>query len=80
MYEDEEIAQAGKSLKVMANSGQIVNLVLEKHLKRIFEVYKSDEVPLNAKIPISETFLLIAKNIGLRKIFLANHILPILAQ
>ena len=63
----------------MANSGQIVNLVLEKNIKRIFEVYKSDDVPLNAKLPISETFLIIAKNIGLRKIFLSTHIEPILA-
>ena len=39
IFEDKEILMACQSLKVVANSGQIVNLVQEKNMKQIIQVY-----------------------------------------
>jgi len=61
---------ACQSLKVMANSGQIVNLVQEKNMRRVINVYLSEELHVRFRQEISELFLIIGKNIGLRKIFL----------
>ena len=44
IFEDEEIIMACQSLKVVANSGQIVNLVQEKNMKRIIAVYEDEEL------------------------------------
>ena len=35
LFDDEDIHMAGLALKVMANSGQIVNLVVEKNIKKL---------------------------------------------
>ena len=70
LFDDEETHMAGLSLKVMANSGQIVNLVIEKNMKRLIKVYDDNEMIASTRIAISECFFIIAKNISLRKIFL----------
>ena len=70
LFDDEDIHMAGLSLKVMANSGQIVNLVLEKNMRRLIKVYDDNEMVASSRLAISECFFVIAKNIGLRKIFL----------
>ena len=70
IFEDKDIVMACQSLKVVANSGQIVNLVQEKNMKRIIQVYTSEDMHIKFRQEISELFLIIAKNIGLRKIFL----------
>ena len=44
MFEDKEIVMACQSLKVVANSGQIVNLVQEKNMKRVIAVYESEDL------------------------------------
>ena len=44
LFDDEDIHMAGLSLKVMANSGQIVNLVIEKNIKRLVKVYDDNEM------------------------------------
>lgn len=35
LFEDEEILNAGQSLKIMANSGMIVNLVQDKNFLKL---------------------------------------------
>ena len=70
LFDDEETHMAGLSLKVMANSGQIVNLVMEKNMKRLIKVYDDNEMIASTRIAISECFFIIAKNISLRKVFL----------
>lgn len=64
----------------MANSGQIVNLVQEKNMRRIIQVYDSEDLHARFRNEIAELFLLIAKNIGLRKIFLNEGLHEILVQ
>jgi len=39
-------------------------------MKRIISVYDDQDLHVKFKLEISELFLIIAKNIGLRKIFL----------
>lgn len=80
IFDDKEIIMACQSLKVVANSGQIVNLVLEKNMKRVITVYDSDELHVKFRQEISELFLIIAKNIGLRKIFLNKRLHEILVK
>lgn len=70
IFDDKEIFMACQSLKVAANSGQIVNLVQEKNMKQIIQVYVQQDIHVKFRQEISELFLIIAKNIGLRKIFL----------
>ena len=70
LFDDEDIHIASLSLKVMANSGQIVNLVQEKNLKRLIKVYDDNEMLASTRIAVAECFFIIAKNIGLRKVFL----------
>lgn len=80
IFDDSEVAMACSSLKVMANSGQIVNLVQEKNMKRIIMVYDSIDLHSRFRIEIAELFLVIAKNIGLRKIFLNTGLHEILVK
>lgn len=44
IFDDKEVIMACQSIKVVANSGQIVNLVLEKNMKRIIAVYDSEDL------------------------------------
>ncbi len=39
LFEDEEILNAGQSLKIMANSGMIVNLVQDKNFHKLLEFF-----------------------------------------
>ena len=64
LFDDEETHMAGLSLKVMANSGQIVNLVMDKYMKRLIKVYDDNEMITSTRIAIAECFFIIAKNCG----------------
>ena len=44
IFEDKEISMACQSLKVVASSGQIVNLVQEKNMKQIIQVYMNEDI------------------------------------
>ena len=61
---------AGQSLQLMVNSGQLINLVTDQNIQKLFNLYEMEDMVTEARIAISETFLAISKNIGLRKIFL----------
>lgn len=39
IFDDEDINMAGNSLKLMANSGQLVNLVSEQNMTKLFNLY-----------------------------------------
>lgn len=80
LYEDDEITQAGQALKVMANSGQLVNISVERNMKRVFAIFCKEEVPNQIKLQILETFIIMAKNIGLRRIFMTDLILSKLME
>jgi hypothetical protein len=41
-------------------------------MQKLFALYESDDLDTNARLAIGETFVTIAKNIGLRKIFLKH--------
>lgn len=62
------------ALKIMANSGQLINLACERNMARIFRIFSDYDVPAEIRTSISETLIVIAKNIGLRKIFLGSEI------
>ena len=49
-------------------------------MKRVITVYDSDELHVKFRQEISELFLIIAKNIGLRKIFLNKRLHEILVK
>lgn len=80
LFDDDEIHMAGQALKLVANSGQLVNLVSEVNLQKLFSLYDQDDLVTDARVAIGETFLTIAKNIGLRKIFLKPEYHSILLQ
>ena len=44
IFDDKEVIMACQSLKVVANSGQIVNLVQEKNMKRVITAYDSEDL------------------------------------
>ncbi len=60
---------AGQALKMIANSGQILNLVQEKKMNRIISYFSNDDMVIRTRVQIAEAFIIIAKNKGLRKIF-----------
>lgn len=79
LFDDDEIAMAGASLKIIANSGQLVNLVREANFAKLFALYEQEDLLATARQYISETFLLIAKNMGLRNIFFKRqHLHPLM--
>ena len=80
IFEEKEIAMACDSLKAVAHSGQLINLIPEKNMKRIIQAYVSEDLHAKYRLKISETFLIIAKNIGLRKIFLNKSLHEVLVQ
>lgn len=59
----------------MANSGMIVNLVQERHFKKVLAFYTNEELMVPARVLICECFTIIAKNMGLRKLFLQRDFL-----
>lgn len=80
LFDDEEISQACLALKVIANSGQMIHLSMEKNMRRIFTIFGQADVPKNIQANILDIFIIIAKNIGLRKIFLSPLIFPTMAE
>lgn len=49
-------------------------------MKRIIQVYTSEDMHVKFRQEISELFLIIAKNIGLRKIFLNRMLHEVLVE
>ena len=49
-------------------------------MKRVIQVYESEDLDVRYKVEISELFLIIAKNIGLRKIFLNTRLHELLVK
>lgn len=43
LFEDEEINMAGQALKIIANSGQLVNLVADSNISKLFGLYENEE-------------------------------------
>jgi len=80
IFEESEINMACASLKVVANSGQIVNLVQEKNMKRVLKVYEMEDLHGKFRLEISELLLILAKNMGLRKIFLNTYLHQVLVH
>jgi len=80
LFEDDDIFMAGSSLKLMANSGQLVNLVTESKMQKLFKLFRDEECNFIARQAIGETFLVIVKNLGLRKIFLKQDFLTDLVR
>lgn len=78
LFEEQEIFMAGQSLKIMANSCQMVNLVQEKQMRRLTSIYSNDEMIIPSRVQIAEAFIIIAKNKGLRKIFFQRDLLNML--
>jgi hypothetical protein len=40
LFDDEELKMAGECLKIIANSGQLINLVNKNHLSKLFLLYE----------------------------------------
>lgn len=78
LFDQEEVTMAGQSLKIMANSGQIINLCHEKQMSRLTQVFMNEEIEVKARVHIGEAFIIIAKNKGLRKIFFQRELLNLL--
>ena len=49
-------------------------------MRRIVQTYESAELHIKVKQEISELFMIIAKNMGLRKIFLNRYLHEILVR
>lgn len=80
LFDDEEISHAEQAIKVMANSGHIVNLVQQKHMAKLLKIYGNPETLTRVRVAIIDTFFLISKNIGLRKVFLNQEVITIVAK
>jgi hypothetical protein len=66
---------AGQSLKIIANSGQLVNFVTDSNISKLFGLYEQEDNQPQIRQAVVDSLLLIAKNIGLRKIFLKRSYL-----
>jgi hypothetical protein len=75
LFEDEEILEAVQCLRIMANCGMIVNIVQDKNFVKLLGFYQNEELILSARVLLTECFIIIAKNIGLRKLFLRRPFL-----
>lgn len=56
LFDDDDITMAGASLKLIANSGQLVNLVTDSNMQRLFNLYNQEEMVTQARLSIGETF------------------------
>jgi hypothetical protein len=59
----------------MANSGMIVNLVQDRNFKKLLHFFNDDELIVAARVLIADCFIIIAKNMGLRKLFFKRELL-----
>ena len=60
-------------LKLIANSFQMSNLVKSENISKIFNLYDQEDLVLEARIAISEIFLIVAKNMNLRRVYFRTH-------
>ena len=80
LFDDSEIALACQSLKTLASSGQVVSMIQERHLMKLIAIYDTSDNPLDVRLSVVESFHLIAKNIGLRKVFMRPQVLHVLIR
>lgn len=67
------------SLKTMANSFQLANLIRIDYIGKVFNLFDQDETTLEAREAITNVFIVIAKNMSIRKIlFKKEHLVPIM--
>ena len=75
LIDDADLSLAGQSLKVMAVSKQIEDLVLDKNMNKLLRIFQSPEMHWNSRLAILDTFIIIAKHISLRPVFLRDSTL-----
>jgi hypothetical protein len=69
---------AGQALKVMAVSKQIEDLVRDKNMFKLIKIFGSEEMYRASRLAILDTFLIIAKHISLRPVFLRDNTLQMM--
>lgn len=70
LFDDDEVALGCQSIKTLAGSGQVVSMIQERHLMKLIVIYDTTDMPIDVRQAVVESFQLIAKNIGLRKVFM----------
>lgn len=68
-------------LKLMANSFQLANLIRIEYISKVFYLFDQEETVVQVREAITDVFIVIAKNMSLRKILLKQeHLVPIMKQ
>lgn len=55
-------------------------MIQERHLMKLIVIYDTSDMPIDVRLAVVESFHLIAKNIGLRKVFMRSQVLHILIK
>lgn len=71
---------ACQSIKTLASSGQVVSIIQERHLMKMVAIYDTSDMPIEVRLAVVESFHQIAKNIGLRKVFIRPDVLHVLIR
>jgi hypothetical protein len=71
---------ATMAIKTLAGSGQVVSMIQERHLMKLIMIYDTSDMPVDVRWAVVESFHLIAKNIGLRKVFMRPQVLHVLLR
>jgi hypothetical protein len=65
----------------MANSFQLANLIRIEYISKVFNLFDQEETVVQVREAITDVFVVIAKNMSLRKIlFKEEHLVPIMKQ
>jgi len=80
LFDDDEISLGCQSIKTLASSGQVVSMIQERHLMKLIVIYDTPDMPIDVRQAVVESFQLIAKNVGLRKVFMRPQVLHVLIR
>jgi hypothetical protein len=80
LFDDREVTLATMAIKTLAGSGQVVSMIQERHLMKLIMIYDTSDMPVDVRWAVVESFHLIAKNIGLRKVFMRPQVLHVLLR
>lgn len=56
LFDDEEISLAAKSLTILTKTCALVNLISEANLTKLFQLFLSEDLPIDVKLALAESF------------------------
>jgi hypothetical protein len=72
LFDDDDLQMANDCLKLICKTPDLLSLVSEQHLLRIFSLLDNDECSTEVHLIVTETLLSIAQLITMRKIIISS--------